>query len=361
MKPIKLLALTKYGRLGASSRLRTLQYLPCLQDAGLNVTVQHMLDDVQLQTRYEQGRYGFGSVLRAYAQRVMALLDRRSFDLLWIEKEALQWWPLWMELALLKGVPFVLDYDDAVFHHYDLHNSAAVRHLFGRRLDGLMAKSRLVVAGNQYLAQRARSAGAPWVEILPTVIDLERYPVSAMPKPPSWDGVPRVVWIGSPSTVKYLQFIARPLQAVAQTTPFVLRVIGGGMVEIPGVRTESMDWSEATEVQQLQSADVGVMPLEDTPWERGKCGYKLIQYMACSLPVVGSAVSANNDIVVSGTTGYLAQEPQQWVDALQALLTDGNLRQNMGLAGRARVESLYCIQQTGPRLAQLLKTAAGTR
>lgn len=355
LKPLRVLALTKYCRLGASSRMRTLQYLPWFQEAGLDVTVQALLGDNQLQARYGRGKYGYWALLDAYAQRVKALLGRHSFDVLWIEKEALQWWPLWAERALLRGVPYVLDYDDAVFHSYDMHTNALVRHVFGRRLDGLMAGARLVVAGNEYLAQRARSAGAPWVEVVPTAVDLERYPAPGAAKSSASDGLPRVVWIGSPSTVKYLQLIAATLQTLAQRRSFVLRVIGGGAVDIPGLQTEVVDWSEATEVKALQSADVGVMPLEDTPWERGKCGYKLIQYMACGLPVIGSAVSANNDIVVHGQTGMLARSADNWLESLEALLADAALRQQMGQAGRVRAEGLYCIQQTGPRLAGLLK------
>ena len=355
LKSLRVLALTKYCRLGASSRMRMLQYLPWFQEAGLDVTVQALLGDNQLQARYGRGKYGSRALLDAYAQRLKALLGRHSFDVLWIEKEALQWWPLWTEQALLRGVPYVLDYDDAVFHSYDMHTNALVRHFFGRRLDGLMAGAHLVVVGNEYLAQRARSAGAPWVEVVPTVVDLERYPASGAAKSSASDGLPRVVWIGSPSTVRYLQLIAATLQTLARRRPFILRVIGGGAVDIPGLRIEVVDWSEATEVKALQSADVGVMPLEDTPWERGKCGYKLIQYMACGLPVIGSAVSANNDIIVHGQTGMLVRSVDNWLESLEALLADAALRQQMGQAGRVRAESLYCLQQTGPKLAGLLK------
>ncbi len=355
MRPLKVLALTKYERLGASSRLRTLQYLPWFKQAKIDVTVRSLVTDVQLRDRYKKGRYSVEDLLTAYAQRVRALMSRHHFNVLWIEKEALKWWPLWAEQALLRGVPYVLDYDDAEFHHYDMHRLTWVRHIYGGRLDGLMAGASLVVAGNRYLAQRAQDAGAPWVEIVPTVIDLDRYTLPSADKSSAVDGLPRVVWIGSPSTAKYLQLIAEPLQALAQRLPFVLRVIGGGAVSIPGVQTEVVDWSEATEVQALQASDVGIMPLEDTAWERGKCGYKLIQYMACGLPAVGSAVGANNDIVLHGQTGMLAGRAEDWLESLETLLGDADLRQQMGAAGRARAEDLYCLQQTGPRLADLLK------
>lgn len=363
MKTLKVLVLTKYGRMGASSRLRLTQYLPWLQQDGAQVTAQALLSDDMLLARYQRGRYGLWALLRAYAGRCKALLQRHDFDVLWIEKEALPWLPLWLEGALLRGVPYVLDYDDAIFHNYDQHPRPWLRRLFGRRLDGLMAKAALVVGGNNYLAQRAHDAGAPWVEVVPTVIDLDHYAFA--PKKPAMvsaaDEPPRIVWIGSPATVHYLQVLREPLQALAGRHAFVLRIIGGGAVDLPGVRVEVLPWSEDTEVENISGCNVGVMPLQDSLWERGKCGYKLIQYMACGLPVVASNVGVNPDIVQDGENGFLASTPHEWVAALGKLLSNQSLRAQMGLAGRQLVERTYCIQQTGPRMAKLLWTSGGGR
>ena len=363
MKTIKVLVLTKYGRLGASSRMRSLQYLPWFEQAGLQVTVHPLLSDEFLSLRYQQGTYGLWSLLKAYARRLCALTARQQFDVVWIEKEALPWWPLWLELVLLRGVPYVLDYDDAIFHNYDQHANSWVRRLFGRRLDELMAQATVVVGGNNYLVQRARDAGAPWVEMVPTVIDLARYPSQpqTLVEPPINVGLPRVVWIGSPSTVRYLQLIREHLQALAARQPFVLRVIGGGAVNLPGVQLEVVAWTEASEVENISACQVGVMPLLDSVWERGKCGYKLIQYMACGLPVVASGVGVNSEIVRHGENGFVANTADEWVTALDKLLQSPSLRRQMGAAGRHRVENEYCIQKTGPRTAQLLRLAAGKR
>ena len=363
MKQINMLVLTKYGRLGASSRMRSLQYLPWLEQAGLQVVVKPLLPDELLSFRYQHGSYGLWSLLKAYSRRSCTLMTRRQFDVVWIEKEALPWWPLWLELVLLRGVPYVLDYDDAIYHNYDQHANSWVRHLFGRRLDGLMAQATLVVGGNNYLAQRARDAGAPWVEVVPTVIDMVRYP--AQPKTlvesPVDGGLPRIVWIGSPSTVRYLQLIREPLQALSARQPFVLRVIGGGAVDLPGVQVEVTAWTEATEVENISVCQVGVMPLVDSVWERGKCGYKLIQYMACGLPVVASGVGVNPEIVLHEENGFVADTADEWVTALGKLLQSPSLRRQMGAAGRHRVENEYSIQKTGPWMAQLLRSAARKR
>jgi len=309
-----------------------------------------------LATKYRSGEYDRRQVMRAYWGRLLQLVGRRNFDLLWIEKEALPWIPAWLECALLHGVPYVLDFDDAVFHNYDLHRSKWVRRFLGRRIDRLMAGARLVVGGNDYLAQRARDAGAPWVEVVPTVVDLERYEVR--PHPGTQRGAPHIVWIGSPSTVGYLAALGAPLAALAQSVAFKVRVIGG-VLEMPGVDIECVPWTEDTEVAFIAECDIGIMPLPDSPWERGKCGYKLIQYMACGLPVVASPVGVNTQIVQDGVNGFLAEEGGDWEAKLGQLLGDAVLREAMGRAGRRRVEDEYCVQQVAPRLAGLLLKAGG--
>ncbi len=356
--PIKVLVLTKYGRLGASSRMRFLQYGSWLQQAGLQMMVAPLLSDELLQARYEHGGYGL-PLLRAYFSRIQSLMARKKFDVVWIEKEALPWLPLWLELALLRGVPYVLDYDDAVYHHYDQHSNSWVRRIYGQRLDGLMAKAALVIGGNSYLAQRASAAGARNVAVIPTVVNLDRYPIQEKTfVDAEVYSLPRIVWIGSPSTVHYLKLLREPLQILAERQAFVLRVIGGA-VDIPGVQMEVLPWSEATEFSKIRACNVGVMPLLDSSWERGKCGYKLIQYMACGLPVVASNVGVNTEIVQHGENGFLANTREDWVVALGRLLGDERLSAQLGVAGRQQVERSYCIQKTGLKMAELLRSVAG--
>ncbi len=354
LKPIRVLALPKYGPLGSASRLRFLHYFAPLRVAGLVIEQSSLLSDGALRSRYQTGDYSHLQLIQSYASRIKVLLKKGRFDLLWIEKEALPWFPLWSELAMLSRVPFILDFDDAVFHNYDQHGSKWVRQLYGQRIDGLMAKAALVVGGNAYLCDRARHAGAPWVELLPTVIDLERYPLISSPKKISTDGLPRIVWIGSPYTVRYLKLLQESLQQLAQRVPFVLRVIGG-QIDMPGIHVETIDWAEDSEVASIASGHVGVMPLSDSLWERGKCGYKLIQYMACSLPVVASPIGVNTEIVQEGINGFLAHDASTWVNTLEQLLTQPELATKMGHAGRKRVESEYCLKVTAPKLEKLMR------
>ncbi|WP_431796735.1 glycosyltransferase family 4 protein [Cupriavidus metallidurans] len=356
---MKVLLLSRYGVQGASSRMRFYQYLPWLSSAGIECVAAPLITDNALTKKYGSGGYGANRLLHAYRQRIAALLKRHRFDLVWVEKEALPWLPAWCERVLLKGVPYVLDFDDAIFHNYDRHRLALVRGLFGHRIDRVMAGARLVVAGNSYLAQRAAAAAAPWVELLPTVVDIERYAVPDDRLLPMRDGKPRIVWIGSPSTARYLDLLAEPLAELAKERPFALRVIGGGNLSMPGVDVEVQPWSADTEVAAIADCDVGVMPLIDSPWEQGKCAYKLIQYMACGLPTVASPVGANCEVVVEGETGLMAATPDEWVRNLRLLLGNRELRQRLGAAGKKRVEAQYSLQCAAPRLVRMLQKAGG--
>lgn len=353
---MRVLLLTRYGPMGASSRMRTFQYLPWFESDSWILDVAPFFTDEKLERRYRVGSYGFRAVLHAYFSRIVRMLRRNRYDLIWIEKEALPWLPVSLELWLLKGVPYVLDYDDAVFHNYDLHRIPLVRRVFARRLDKLMAGASLVVAGNRYLAKRAADAGAVRVEIIPTVIDLPRY--QNVPK--SLRESPRIVWIGSPTTTRYLLLLREALAALAKEAEFTLRVIGGASLEMPGVKVETLPWSAEMEAGAIGECDIGIMPLEDSPWERGKCAYKLIQYMACGLPTVASPVGANLDVVIDGETGYFAEDTAGWVQQLKGLLLDPDLRMRMGASGRVRVEQLYCIQRTAPRLINLVSDVVQT-
>lgn len=352
---MQVLMLSRYARLGASSRLRSYQYLPCLADAGIAVTQAPLFSDAYVQA-LQGGRKSLMEGLRAYAGRLCALLRSGRFDLLWIEKEAMPWLPGLLESAWLpRGVPYVLDYDDAVFHYYDQHRNPMVRGLLAGKHPALMRNAALVVAGNEYLAEVSRQAGARRVAIVPTVIDLQRYPLP-LAKPIDVAGPPCVGWIGQRVTAAFLSPYSSLFRGLLATGSARFAAVGIDASTL-GLPMESVVWTEATEVQSIREFDIGIMPLEDAPFERGKCGYKLIQYMACGLPVVASPVGVNRQIVEHGVNGFLAETLDEWENALRILLNDPGLRHSMGQAGRRKIEQKYSLQMTGPRLASLLHSA----
>ena len=349
--------LSRYGRLGASSRMRSYQYLPWMEAAGISITMAPLFSDAYVQS-LQHSTKSLLEALRAYAGRIQALLASRKFDLLWIEKESLPWLPVWVEKMLLPGtVPYVLDYDDAVFHYYDEHRNPVVKSLLAGKHPALMQGAALVVAGNEYLAEFARRAGAPHVEVVPTVIDLQRYPVAPFADARVDAKLPCIGWIGQRVTASFLLPYTQLFERLIAEGKATFAAIGIDAQSL-GLPMASIPWCEQTEVDAIHSFDIGIMPLVDEAFERGKCGYKLIQYMACGLPVVASLVGVNRQIVEHGVNGFLAETPAEWEQALQTLLADAGLRQRMGQAGRQKVERQYCVQVTGPALSKLLIEAA---
>ena len=353
------LFLTKYDRSGASSRYRSFQYLPAYERAGIECAVSPLFDDTYLSNKYRLGQGKLIDVVRALVRRLRAIARARRFDVVVVEYELLAYFPaLFERLLKLLGSRVIVDYDDALFHQYDQHPRALVRQLLGEKIGTVMRSSDLVVVGNRYLAAYAESAGANRVEVVPTVVDLMRYPATER-EPRPHEQV--VGWIGSPSTAKYLQRIAPALQQVCGATGATLRLIGSGPIQLPGVEPEIIQWKESEEVARMTSCDLGIMPLPDEAWARGKCGFKLIQYMACGLPVVASPVGVNREIVEHGVNGFLAETFDEWVVALRALLSNPALRESMGAAGRRKVEREFCLQVTAPRMVNLVQSVVGGR
>jgi glycosyltransferase involved in cell wall biosynthesis len=306
-----------------------------------------------LAQKFNMGRGGFWQVVRAVGQRIWQVLMVPTDSLVVIEYELVPWFPAVFERWLVwRGCRLVVDYDDAIFHQYDAHSSRWVRALLGRKIAAVMRLAHTVVAGNAYLADYAKLSGAKRVEVIPTVIDLRRYP----PGPASARSRPFTIgWIGSPSTTRYLLQVAPALAQVCADGLAQVCLVGAAYVNLPGVPVEHITWDEATEIEALQSFDVGIMPLPDEPWTRGKCGFKLIQYMGLGLPVVASPVGVNTEIVVDGVNGHLAESQTQWVQALNDLKQNTRLRLKLGAAGRAMVEATYCLQVTESKWLDLLK------
>ena len=349
---MRVLLLARYGRLGASSRMRTYQYLPTLTASGIRVTEAPLFGDSYVLS-LQNGAIVFSEVVRAYIKRLQAVLTSTRYDLLWIEKEALPWIPAWIEqLVLPGGVPYVIDYDDAVFHYYDQHRYRAVRAVLANKHLEIIRRAALVVAGNEYLADYARAAGAGQVEVIPTVVDLRRYDLESR-RAENGNEIPTIGWIGQRSTAGFLGPLVPLFERLLRDG--TARIVAIGInAESLGLPMRSVGWAEETEAQSLSTVDIGIMPLVDGPFERGKCGYKLIQYMASGIPVVASPVGVNSQIVEHGINGFLATTVEKWEQALRALLEDASLRKRMGAAGRAKVEREYCIQVTAPKLVQLL-------
>jgi len=351
MTKIKVLLLSRYENLGASSRYRSYQYIPYLCNEGIEITAAPLFDNDYIKDLYAGRKKNLLKVLKVYVKRIINLYHVRDFDLIWIEKEALPWLPAWIEHKLgLAKVPYIVDYDDAIFHRYDQHHFKLIRWILGKKIDLIMQYAALVLVGNEYLLERAKKAGAKRVEVLPTVIDLEKYPSNSFNN----NDIFTIGWIGSPVTSHYLKLVMPALEEFCKKNTARIVLVGAKKEELSNIQVEYVPWSEETEIKEIQKFDVGIMPLPDNGWERGKCGFKLIQYMACGIPVVGSPVGVNAKIIKQGINGYQAKNTNEWIWALQKLKGDQELRQKMGRVGRQIVEKEYCLQETAPRLRDLI-------
>jgi len=354
---MRILCLTKYDQLGASSRLRFMQYLPFLTSHGFKVEVRPLFGESYINAVYLNKPRAFHAV-KSIFDRYCALRDIKDFDMVWIEGEIFPWLPWCFENILWpRNIPIIVDYDDAIFHNYDLHKRWPVRQLLGSKIDHVMKIATSVVVGNDYLAGRARSAGSRRIEIVPTVVDSFVYTFF----PIEHTGPITVGWIGSPSTwAAYLEPLLPSIESFVGRLGARLLAIGAYIDNRSSLEFVDFEkWSEDSEVSHIQRMDIGIMPLADTPWAQGKCGYKLIQYMACGLPVIASPVGVNSKIVEHGINGFLAETEEDWVRALEILINDRELRDRMGKAGRERVENTYSLQIQAPRLTQIFESVAG--
>lgn len=375
----KILFLPKYPRMGASSRVRTYQFLPLWEAGGYQVKVSSFFNEVYLKSLYAHIRPDVGNVLGCYLRRLGILLSVWKYDLLIIEKELFPYLPAYAEFLLkLFGKKYIVDYDDAVFHNYDLSKNKLVRFWMGDKIDRVMRHATMVWVGNGYLKERAVKAGAKRVVEMATVIDAHKYmnvelgrtqreenvrgtpdsyrdsrgQVAGRDIPESENNQDKKVWvgwIGSPSTMKYLRGWMPVLERLGEEVEFGLLIVNGELriknEELGSkVDIKHIVWTEEGEVEAIRKMDIGIMPLPNDPWERGKCAYKLIQYMACGLPVVASAVGMNLEVVRHGENGFLAGTEEEWIQALKTLILDAALRKRMGEKGLELMKERFTVE-----------------
>jgi glycosyltransferase involved in cell wall biosynthesis len=347
----RLLLAARYGRLGASSRLRLAQYQPYFEAAGIRATQRAFLSDNYVRALYGQ-RSRLPAVTAAYLRALAAPAAARAHDILWIEKEFLPWAPYALERFAIGPKPYILDFDDAWSLRYE--GSALTRRLLGTKFSRLLRGAALTITANDTLTAWARAEGAPKILQLPTVVDLAHYRPCPEPAGPFTIG-----WIGTPLTAAYLETITEPLRQLAAEAPLRLLIIGAPDAYIEGVTCLHAAWDEATEAGLIAQCHAGIMPLPDDEWARGKSGYKLIQYMAMARPAVASAVGANRQIVTHGVTGFLASTPFDWLTHLRTLRDNPAQRASFGAAARSRVAEHFALGVTAPILIDQIKSILG--
>ena len=368
-----ILGFALYGPLAASTRYRLLQYVDGLRRYGINLEVHSLLSDKYVRSRFRRDPLPWVDMLGFAMRRVNSLITQRRYDAAIVYCELFRLLPGGIESSLLH-IPYLYDFDDAFHLRYDRRRSNRLAAAFGGRFSRAMASgggrsvegghvwvlgekfdqivegAGCVTAGSRSLYDYATRINSR-TKLLPTVVDTARY----VPQPRSSSETLTIGWIGSPSTSAYLEFVARPLNVLASEGRVRVVVMGGKAPAIPNAEVVETEWSEALEVEVINTFDIGIMPSPDDEWSRGKCAFKLIQYMACGVPVVASKVGANID-VVQGACGFLAETDEDWLNALRWLRDHPGQRADMGYFARQRIEDHYSLKSNLPLLADSLQS-----
>ncbi len=355
-KPLRLLALSPIPVEGAGCRFRIVQYIPALERAGFSVTVEPFFDAAFFNLVYRPGHFAqkLAAFIRQSVARLRLLMSLGRYDAFFIYREAYPFGPAWFERLLSRSGPIVYDFDDAIF----LPNSSEANRFvesfkYPQKMPSILRLSTAVLAGNDYLAAYARKYNTS-VTVLPTCVDTS---VWVPRRTPRAAGAPLVIgWIGTPTTATYMKSLGSSLARLAKRHTFELRVSGSGEpLAFPGVTTVNEPWALDRDVELFNTCDIGVYPLTDDEWAKGKCGFKAIQFMACGVPVVAAAVGVNKEIIEDGVNGFLASSDEEWDDKIGRLLADEGLRRRFAEAGRKTIEARYSLAAHAPKLVSLLR------
>jgi glycosyltransferase involved in cell wall biosynthesis len=341
---------SKASSIGPSSRYRICQFLPYLSAVGMECRIFPLFGPVYyriLEFRNPVAR------LLVKVVYVGGRLVKRSWDLMTlprvdvvvIEGQLFPYAPAWLERLILRVLPtVVLEFDDAIY----------LTRFHQSKIPALLKSVSESVVGNEVLARYARQY-CSHVSVIPTVVDTRRFTPAVGTEPSAReDGqrLLRVVWIGLAYNLEYLDIVVPALRALSEQGLVCFRVICSHPPVLKGVNMEFRPWSMDLEATDLRECHIGIMPLPDTEWARGKCGLKLLQYMACGLATVASPVGVNREIVRDNETGFLAASPSAWYEKLYRLCQDDELRARLGRAGRQRVEGSYSLARWGPLVAE---------
>jgi glycosyltransferase involved in cell wall biosynthesis len=297
-KKRQILILTRYGPMGPSSRLRFFNYKQRLEDVGFEPTFQSLLPDSYLKNLYARGSRSYPLLIVSYFKRlIFLLLFSSKFDLVWVEKELFPGWFTFVDLFFLKKFRFVvMDFDDAIHLNYKNKGIGTQD-----KIQKIMKRADLVLAGSSYLKQVAEKAGATWIVRAPTPVDEVQSKVTNKNMPL------QVGWVGSPGSEAYTLKLYDTIESLQKDPRFHFHFMGvthPSWLELTNVTCHQ--WSDEAQDLLLRQLDVGLMPLDDSPWARGKCSYKLLLYGSYGVPAIASPVGMNKEIIQEGQNGFFA-------------------------------------------------------
>ncbi|MCP4456751.1 MAG: glycosyltransferase family 4 protein [Cytophagales bacterium] len=326
-------------------RFRHEQYLNHLEEQGYEITYSNMLDEQQDKIFYGEGNV-LGKIrvgLYSAWKRWKDVLQANQFDYIFIYRDAFFFGTFFERMFSKSKAKLVFDFDDSIWLQDENPGQSFFQKLKNpEKTNKIISLCDVVIAGNEYLAKHARQFNKN-VVIIPTTIDLTEYKSLEIKKDPS-----RVCvgWSGSFSTIKHFESAIEALEVIRKKFEdrVYFKVIGDGKYVNPELGIQGLPWRKQTEIEDLCRIDIGIMPLPDDNWSRGKCGLKGLQYMALGIPTIMSPVGLNSDIIQDGENGMLASSVDEWVEKLSLLIEDENLCKQMGLAGKETVVKDYSVE-----------------
>ncbi len=344
-----------------SQRFRFEQYLGWLRQRGIECDVSRLLDGRETRLLYSHGNAWEKALLaaRAFARRLAEVPSYRRYDVIFVQRQAfLIGGPLFERVAKRLGGKLVYDFDDAIWiDKVSEFNRHFARLKSTRKVSKIIGMADLTLAGNRYLADFA-SQYTRNVAVVPTTIDTELY--QPRPRPERSQQV-CIGWSGSFSTIPHFELALPALSRLRRELGDQVRfkVMGDARYRHPGLGISGIAWQMSHEIENLCDIDIGLMPLPDDDWARGKCGLKGLQYMALGIPTLMSPVGVNAEIIEHGRNGFLPRSEDEWVHTLARLVRDPDLRARIGAAGRVTVEERYSVQAWRDTYYQLMRGVAG--
>lgn len=353
MPRILFIASHRPGR-APGQRFRFEQYFDHLERHGIQCELSHLVTAEDDAVLYRKGHYfrKAGFVRRSHAIRRSDVDRMNEFDIIFIFREALMTRSTRYEEAFQRsGARIVFDFDDAIWLTNVSDANRRWAWLKGAgKTPHLIAMADLVMAGNDYLANYARQWNGR-VEVVPTTIDTDEY--QAVPR--NEDGPVRIGWSGSLTTIQHFQYAIPALRTLKARMGdrIAIDVVGDGDFREPSLDIVGKPWRKESELDDLRAMDIGIMPLPDDEWAKGKCGLKGLQYMALGIPTVMSPVGVNSEIIQDGSNGFLARGEDEWVERLTRLVEDAELRRRLGAEAMRTVEERYSVNAWKDRYLEL--------
>ncbi len=340
----KILYFTKYTEAGSASRYRSYQYFPYFKKEGYTIECKPLFPSKYIQILYEENRKSILTILFHYCKRFFQILFLKKYDIIFIERELFPFVPYFIEKWLLRNKKnIILDFDDAIFHIYDQTKNPVIQKLLGSKINRLVKLADVVITGSPYLTNTLRKYNPNTIEI-PTSIVFENYnkPIIATSRKTF-----RIGWIGSGTTSCYLSIVTEAIRRIQTKYDIELFLIGFNKKDLhllDGINYKLENWNSETEVPLLHSFDIGIMPLADEPFEKGKCGFKLVQYMACGVPTISTPLEANVKINRNSKNLH-ANSTTEWEACFEKVINEKiYFKQIVGEENIRIVEHYYSVE-----------------